>query len=62
MAAALIWVKGKILRVASSGVVVMAAPALAADLAVKAAPGYAAPMYSRSGFHFGGDGGWGGAG
>jgi outer membrane immunogenic protein len=37
----------------------MAAPALAADLAVKAAPvPYIAPMYNWSGFYIGGNGGW----
>ena len=37
-----------------------AAPALAADMAVKAAPvPYVAPMYNWSGFYIGGNGGWG---
>jgi outer membrane immunogenic protein len=36
-----------------------AAPALAADMAVKAAPvPYVAPMYNWSGFYIGGNGGW----
>ena len=38
----------------------MAAPALAADMAVKAAPApYIAPMYNWSGFYIGMNGGWG---
>jgi len=38
----------------------MAAPASAADMAVKAAPvPYVAPMYNWSGFYIGGNGGWG---
>ena len=38
----------------------MAAPALAADMAVKAAPvPYVAPIYDWSGFYIGGNGGWG---
>jgi outer membrane immunogenic protein len=42
------------------GVVVMAAPALAADLPVKAPPPvYVAPLYNWSGFYIGGNGGWG---
>jgi outer membrane immunogenic protein len=41
------------------GLVAMAAPALAADLPVKAAPPYVAPMYNWSGFYIGGNGGWG---
>lgn len=42
------------------GLVAMAAPALAADLAVKAAPApYIAPMYNWSGFYVGANGGWG---
>ena len=37
----------------------MAAPALAADMAVKAAPvPYVAPIYDWSGFYIGGNGGW----
>ena len=41
------------------GVVVMAAPALAADLPVNAPPVYVAPLYNWSGFYIGGNGGWG---
>ena len=41
------------------GLVAMAAPALAADLPVKAPPVYVAPMYNWSGFYIGGNGGWG---
>ena len=41
------------------GLVTMAAPALAADLPVKAAPPVIAPMYNWSGFYIGGNGGWG---
>jgi outer membrane immunogenic protein len=41
------------------GLVATAAPALAADLPVKAPPVYVAPMYNWSGFYIGGDGGWG---
>jgi outer membrane immunogenic protein len=38
----------------------MAAPASAADMAVKAAPvPYVAPMYDWTGFYIGGNGGWG---
>ena len=38
----------------------MAAPASAADMAVKAAPvPYVAPMYNWSVFYIGGNGGWG---
>ena len=38
----------------------MAAPALAADMAVKAAPPpVVAPIYSWAGFYIGGNGGWG---
>ena len=38
----------------------MAAPAVAADMAVKAAPvPYVAPMYNWSGFYIGINGGWG---
>ena len=38
----------------------MAAPASAADMAVKAAPvPYVAPMYNWTGFYIGGNGGWG---
>ena len=38
----------------------MAAPAVAADMAVKAAPvPYIAPMYNWSGFYIGANGGWG---
>ena len=42
------------------GLVTMAAPALAADLPVKAPPPvYVPPMYNWSGFYIGADGGWG---
>jgi outer membrane immunogenic protein len=41
------------------GVVAIAAPALAADLPVKAPPVYVPPMYNWSGFYIGADGGWG---
>jgi outer membrane immunogenic protein len=42
------------------GLVAMAAPALAADLPVKAPPPvYVAPMYNWSGFYIGANGGWG---
>jgi outer membrane immunogenic protein len=41
------------------GVVAMAAPALAADLPVKAPPPVVIPMYNWSGFYIGGNGGWG---
>jgi outer membrane immunogenic protein len=41
------------------GLVTMAAPALAADLPVKAPPVYIPPMYNWSGFYIGADGGWG---
>ena len=38
----------------------MAAPASAADMAVKAAPApYVAPIYNWTGFYIGGNGGWG---
>jgi len=40
------------------GLVAAAAPALAADLPVKAPPVYVAPMYNWSGFYIGGNGGW----
>jgi outer membrane immunogenic protein len=40
------------------GLVATAAPALAADLPVKAPPVYVAPMYNWSGFYIGGNGGW----
>ena len=39
------------------GLVVMTAPAFAADLPVKAPP-YIPPMYNWSGFYIGGNGGW----
>jgi outer membrane immunogenic protein len=39
--------------------VAMAAPALAADLPVKAPPPPVIPMYNWSGFYIGGNGGWG---
>ncbi len=39
--------------------VAMAAPALAADLPVKAPPAPVIPMYNWSGFYIGGNGGWG---
>jgi outer membrane immunogenic protein len=46
--------------VALVALVGMAAPASAADMAVKAAPvPYVAPMYNWSGFYIGGNGGWG---
>jgi outer membrane immunogenic protein len=41
------------------GFVAMAAPALAADLPVKAPPAPVIPMYNWSGFYIGGNGGWG---
>src|SRR4249919_966099 len=41
------------------GLVTMAAPALAADLPLKAAPPVIIPMYNWSGFYIGGNGGWG---
>ena len=41
------------------GLVAMAAPALAADLPVKAPPPVLPPMYNWSGFYIGGNGGWG---
>jgi outer membrane immunogenic protein len=41
------------------GFVAMAAPALAADLPVKAAPPPVIPMYNWTGFYLGGNGGWG---
>jgi len=41
------------------GLVAMAAPALAADLPVKAPPPMIPPMFNWSGFYIGGDGGWG---
>jgi outer membrane immunogenic protein len=41
------------------GLVAIAAPALAADLPVKAPPVYVPPMYNWSGFYIGADGGWG---
>ncbi len=41
------------------GLVALAAPALAADLPVKAPPPVVAPMYNWSGFYIGGNGGWG---
>ena len=41
------------------GLVAMAAPALAADLPVKAPPPYVPPMYNWSGFYIGANGGWG---
>ena len=40
------------------GLVAMAAPALAADLPVKAPPPPVIPMYNWSGFYIGGNGGW----
>ena len=40
------------------GLVAMAAPALAADLPVKAPPPVVIPMYNWSGFYIGGNGGW----
>ena len=46
--------------VALVALVGIAAPASAADMAVKAAPvPYVAPMYNWSGFYIGGNGGWG---
>jgi outer membrane immunogenic protein len=39
--------------------VAMAAPALAADLPVKAPPPPVNPMYNWSGFYIGGNAGWG---
>ena len=41
------------------GLVAMAAPALAADLPVKAPPPPVNPLYNWSGFYIGGNGGWG---
>ncbi len=41
------------------GLVAMAAPALAADLPVKAPPPVVAPMFNWSGFYIGANGGWG---
>jgi outer membrane immunogenic protein len=41
------------------GLVAMAAPALAADLPVKAPPPVLPPMYNWSGFYIGGNAGWG---
>jgi outer membrane immunogenic protein len=41
------------------GLVTMAAPALAADLPVKAPPVYVPPMYNWSGIYIGANGGWG---
>jgi outer membrane immunogenic protein len=41
------------------GLVAMAAPALAADLPVKAPPPVYAPLYDWTGFYIGGNGGWG---
>jgi len=40
------------------GLFTMAAPALAADLPVKAPPVYVPPMYNWTGFYIGADGGW----
>ena len=46
--------------VGSATLLGVAAPALAADMAVKAAPPpYVAPIYSWAGFYIGGNGGWG---
>ena len=46
--------------VALVALVGIAAPASAADMAVKAAPvPYVAPMYNWSGFYIGANGGWG---
>ena len=45
--------------VGSATLLGVAAPALAADMAVKAAPPpYVAPIYSWAGFYIGGNGGW----
>jgi outer membrane immunogenic protein len=41
------------------GLVAMAAPALAADLPVKAPPPVLPPLFNWSGFYIGGNGGWG---
>jgi outer membrane immunogenic protein len=41
------------------GLIAMAAPALAADLPMKAAPPPVIPIYNWSGFYIGGNGGWG---
>jgi outer membrane immunogenic protein len=41
------------------GLVAMAAPALAADLPVKAPPPPVIPLYNWTGFYLGGNGGWG---
>jgi outer membrane immunogenic protein len=41
------------------GLVAMAAPAVAADLPVKAPPPVIPPMFNWSGFYIGGNGGWG---
>jgi outer membrane immunogenic protein len=41
------------------GLVAMAAPALAADLPVKAPPPVLPPIFNWSGFYIGGNGGWG---
>jgi outer membrane immunogenic protein len=41
------------------GLVAMVAPALAADLPVKAPPPMIPPMFNWSGFYIGGNGGWG---
>jgi outer membrane immunogenic protein len=41
------------------GLVAIAAPALAADLPVKAPPPVLPPMFNWSGFYIGGNGGWG---
>jgi outer membrane immunogenic protein len=41
------------------GLIAMAAPALAADLPVKAPPPMIPPMFNWSGFYIGADGGWG---
>src|SRR6188472_4005384 len=50
----------KKLLLGALGLAVMAAPASAADMAVKAAPvPYVAPMYNWAGFYIGGNGGWG---
>jgi outer membrane immunogenic protein len=44
---------------AAIGLVVMGAPALAADLPMKAPPAPVIPIYNWSGFYIGGNGGWG---
>jgi len=41
------------------GLIAMAAPALAADLPVRAPPPMIPPMFNWSGFYIGADGGWG---